>query len=86
MLREVLEPVALFLAPFAAYVLYLLMRLRYPFALSAWSRMTVSVLSLAGLAVAVAGVLGFGLLAPRHLGAYVPAHVEGGKLVPGHFE
>jgi hypothetical protein len=86
MWRVVLEPIAFFLAPFAAYALYLVLRQRFPFALSAWSRMTISVLSLVGLAAAVVGVFGFGLLAPRHLGGYVPAHVENGKLIPGHFQ
>jgi hypothetical protein len=36
--------------------------------------------------VAVAGVIVLGLFAPREQGAYVPAHVENGRLMPGHFE
>jgi hypothetical protein len=28
----------------------------------------------------------FGLSAPRGHGAYVPAHVENGRLIPGHIE
>ena len=86
MCRAVIEPAAFFVAPFAAYALYLVLRLRYPFALSAWSRMTVSVLTLLGLAAAVLAVFGFGLLAPRNQGPYIPAHMENGKLVPGHFQ
>lgn len=86
MWRVVLEPVAFFAAPFVVYALYLALRLRYPFALSAWSRMTVSILTLVGLAAAVAAVFGFGLIAPRHLGPYVPAHLENGRLVPGRFQ
>jgi hypothetical protein len=31
-------------------------------------------------------VIVFGVFAPREQGAYVPAHVEKGRLVPGHFE
>jgi hypothetical protein len=27
-----------------------------------------------------------GVLAPRHSGAYVPAHIENGTLVPGRIE
>ncbi len=86
MWRTLLEPAAFFVAPFAAYACYLVLRQRYPFVLSAWSRMTVSILTLVGLAAAAAGIFGFGLFAPRHQGAYVPAHLENGKLVPGHFQ
>ena len=43
-------------------------------------------LTIAGLAVAVAGMLFFGLTADRQTGRYAPAHVENGRVVPGHFE
>lgn len=86
MWRSLFEPLLLFALPFVAYAVYLLLCQRYPFTLRAWSRITVSVLTLVGLAAAVVGVLGFGVFAPRHLGAYVPAHVENGRLVPGRFQ
>ncbi len=37
-------------------------------------------------AIAVAGMLTFGIFAVRHEGAYVPAHIENGKLVPGRLQ
>jgi hypothetical protein len=86
MLRVLLEPALLFGLPFIVYILYLAIRQRYPFAVEAWSRSRVATLALAGLAVAVAGVILIGAFAPRQQGPYVPAHVENGRLLPGHFE
>jgi len=86
MWRAVLEPVLLFASPFLAYALYLAVRLNYPFAVAHWSRAAVSTLTLAGLALAAGGMLAIGIFAPRHEGAYVPAHIEGGKIVPGRIQ
>jgi len=81
--RTILEPLALFLSPFAAYTLYLVLRARYPLEIEHWTSGRVSVLTLLGLAAAV---LGLDLLAPRGHGSYVPAHEENGVLVPGRIE
>jgi hypothetical protein len=86
MWRVVLEPALLFGSPFAAYAIYLALRLKYPFEVEHWSRSAVSTLALIGLAVAVAGVFAFGLFAERRHGAYVPAHVENGQIVPGRIQ
>ncbi|MCI0598564.1 MAG: DUF6111 family protein [Beijerinckiaceae bacterium] len=86
MWRALIEPVLLFASPFIAYAIYLALRQNYPFALEHWPRTAVSTLTLAGLAMAVGGMLALGILAPRHEGAYVPAHIEGGKLVPGRIQ
>jgi hypothetical protein len=86
MAREVLEPLALFLSPFAVYALYLVVRARYPLEVEHWTRARVSVLTLAGLAAAVLGLIAINAFAPRGRGVYVPAHVENGVLVPGRFE
>jgi hypothetical protein len=86
MLRAILEPVALFLSPFLAFAIYLLLRARYPLAIEHWTRGRVSTLTLAGLAIAVIGMFAFGLFAPRGQGVYVPAHIERGVLVPGRIE
>ncbi len=86
MLRVILEPALLFLSPFLAYMAYLYLRNRYPFAMDHWSRSAVSSLALAGLALAVAGVVLLGFFSERPRGAYVPAHIENGRLVPGHVE
>lgn len=86
MWRVVIQPALLFATPFALYALYLLTRRRYPFVAELWSRNVVSTLTIAGLAVAVAGFFLFGLLSPRNQGAYVPAHIEDGRLAPGRFQ
>lgn len=86
MAREVLEPLALFLVPFAAYALYLLLRARYPLEVEHWTGFRVSVMTLIGLAAAVLELVVLNLAAPRGHGAYVPAHEENGVLVPGRIE
>jgi Family of unknown function (DUF6111) len=86
MWRAILEPVLLFSSPFIGYALYLILRWNYPFALQHWTKTAVSTLTLAGLAMAAGGMLAIGILAPRHKGAYIPAHIENGKLVPGHMQ
>ena len=84
--REVLEPLALFLSPFAAYALYLALRARYPLEVQHWTRGRVSIMTLAGLAAAVLGLVAINAFAPRGRGVYIPAHVENGVLVPGRIE
>ncbi len=86
MWRIVWRPVLLFLLPFIGYAVLLVFRRTTPFASRNWSPGTVSTLTLAGLFVAVIGVFLFGVFAERHLGAYVPAHLVNGVLVPGHME
>ena len=86
MLRAILEPVALFLTPFIAFAIYLILRARYPLAIEHWTRGRVSSLTLAGLFVAALGMFLFGLAAPRGQGTYVPAHIDNGRLIPGHIE
>jgi hypothetical protein len=86
MLRVILEPALLFLSPFAAYMAYLYVRNHYPFAVDHWTRSLVSSLALAGLALAVAGLFLLGFFSERHRGAYIPAHIENGQLIPGRSE
>ena len=86
MLRVILEPLAFFLAPFAAYALWLRLPRQTAPDIDAWSHTRVATLTLTGLAIAIVGVLALGLSSGRHLGAYVPAHVENGQLVPGRIE
>jgi hypothetical protein len=86
MWRVVLRPALLFLLPFVLYAVWLLLRRTSPWARDNWGRSVVSTLTLVGLAVAVVGMLAFGILADRHLGAYVPAHIENGAVVPGHIQ
>ena len=84
--RAALETLALFLAPFALFAIYLALRLRYPLAVEHWTKSRVSLLTLLGFAAALAGLILLELLAPRAQGRYVPAHYENGVIVPGHFE
>ena len=86
MWRILWEPALLFLSPFLAYAGVLVLRRVPPFSRSHWQRQTVSLLTLLGLAAAIAFMIAYGLLAERHKGAYVPAHIENGRLVPGHME
>ncbi len=86
MARTLIEPLALFLSPFAAYAVYLVLRARYPLAVEHWTGGRVSILAVLGLAAAVLGLVSLNLFAPRGRGTYVPAHQENGVLVPGRFE
>ena len=84
--RGLLDSAALFLLPFLVYAVMLTLRRRYPFALTSWTSGPVAALVASGLALVVAGILLTGYFAPRYHGAYVPAHLDHGRLVPGHME
>lgn len=86
MWRIMLEPALLFASPFVVYLIYLALRRTYPFTVEHWTHGAISSLALAGLVIAVAGMLAFGIFAERHEGAYVPAHIENGKLLPGRLQ
>jgi hypothetical protein len=85
MWRAYLETFLLFALPFVLYAVFHLLLLRWPFVASLWTRGRVSSLAIAGLVLAVIGILSLGL-GSRETGAYVPAHIENGRLAPGHFE
>lgn len=85
MWRAIVETALLFLTPFLAYTLFHAVQRRWPFVAELWHRRIVSVLAIAGLLTAIAGMLALGLT-ERQQGAYVPAHVEKGRLVPGQFQ
>ena len=55
--RAVFETLGLFLAPFALFAVYLVLRARFPLAMEHWTRGRVSLLTLAGLAAAVLGLV-----------------------------
>ena len=84
--RTVLEPLTLFLSPFAVYALYLALRARYSIEVEHWTRLRVSVITLIGLAAAVLGLVALNAFAPRGRGVYIPAHVQNGVLIPGRIE
>ena len=82
MLRPFLYEFVLFILPFLAYAFYLLARGRNGFSPQGWER--APLLGLLALGVACVGV---GLAVFAHFGgapagtAYIPAHMENGKLV-----
>ena len=85
MWRAIIEPALLFLAPFGAYALFHLLQRRWPFVAELWRGRVVSWLVVAGLVVAIAGVVALGQVRLQQ-GVWFPAHVENGKLQPGRFE
>jgi hypothetical protein len=86
MARAIFETVGLFLAPFAAFAVYLLLRAKFPLAVEHWTRGRLSWLALAGLAAAAGGLVALNAFAPRGYGRYIPAHLENGIITPGRFE
>ncbi len=84
--RVAIDSLGLFLAPFLFFAIYLVLRARYPLEMEHWTRRRVSMLTVAGVALALGGLILLEILAPRGRGVYVPAHVEDGVLVPGHFK
>jgi len=85
MTRALLESIGLFLTPFVCYAAFLMFRTRHPLIAASWSRGALSWLTLAGLALAMAGLASLALFGPEQ-GAYTPAHVENGRLLPGRFQ
>ena len=86
MLRAAFESIGLFLLPFLIFAGYLALRLRYPLEIEHWTRGRVATLALIGLIAVLAGLIALGFTARRGNGVYIPAHVENGKLIPGHIE
>ncbi len=84
MWRAFLETALLFLTPFLAYAAFQLLQRRWPFVAELWHRRIVTALTIAGLLLAIAGMIAAAFVW-REQGAYVPAHVENGRLVPGAF-
>ena len=86
MWRTVAETLGLFLLPFVLFAAYLALRMRWPLAIEHWTRSRVATMMILGLLAALAGLIGASLFAPRGQGAYLPAHLENGVLVPGRIE
>ncbi len=84
--RSLAETIALFVAPFLIYALFLTFRARHPLVLGSWSRGALFWLTLGGLLLAIGGFIAAGLHEERIGGAYVPAHMEDGRLTPGYFK
>jgi hypothetical protein len=85
MWRAIIEPALLFATPFLAYALFHAAQRRWPFVRELWRGRTLPLLTIAGLVVAIVGMIALAL-SRFEQGAYVPAHMENGRLQPGRFQ
>ena len=84
MIRAFVEELLLFLLPFGAFALYLVIRKRNPLLWASWSDQT-AWLVISGLGLVILTLLVAGITADRKQGAFQPTHVEDGRVVPGQF-
>jgi cytosine/uracil/thiamine/allantoin permease len=84
MLRVVLEEIALFLVPFGLFAIFLLLRRRNLLRFEHWSSSMVW-LTIAGLLLALASLVGSVFFTERPLSGFEPTHMENGRVVPGRF-
>jgi uncharacterized protein DUF6111 len=85
MIRPVLTEIVLFLTPFVLYALFLWLTRAGVFHPDSWSWKVIASLTIVALATVVISFVVMAQFAgqpPRS--PYVPAHIEDGKLVPGH--
>jgi hypothetical protein len=84
MIRPILTEVGLFLTPFVLYAAFLLATragLLHP---DSWPLRRIGILLMISLALMVASFLALAQFSGAPPGStYVPAHIEGGKFVPG---
>jgi hypothetical protein len=80
-----IDELLLFLLPFAVFALYLLVRRRNPLHWTSWDKNALR-LVVAGLACVILSLLAAFFMSDREKGAFVPAHMEDGRLVPGQFK
>jgi uncharacterized membrane protein YbhN (UPF0104 family) len=85
MTRAFLQETVLFLLPFVLYGLYLVIRRRKALAWSSWSDHSLW-LAIAGLVIVIASLIFTAVTSERHTGAFVPTHIENGRVVPGQFQ
>jgi hypothetical protein len=84
MIRQFVTEFALFLAPFAAYALFLWATRAGVFDLSSWSLSRLLGLTITALVLAIASFVVLAQLSGAPPGStYVPAHLENGRFVPG---
>jgi heme/copper-type cytochrome/quinol oxidase subunit 3 len=87
MIRPLLTETALFLAPFAAYAVFLLATRAGALDPTAWSLRILAWLTIAALVLMVGSfvvIAQFSGAPPNS--TYVPAHMEDGKFVPGRMK
>ena len=84
MTRVILTEGLLFLLPFLAFALLLILQKRKVLDIDHWSGPVVW-LAMAGLLLVLASFLYKGFFAERPAGGFEPTHIEDGRLVPGRF-
>ena len=84
MIRPILTELALFLAPFALYALFLLASRASVLEAAHWSLTRIAWLVIAALVLMIGSFIGLAQFSGSPPGTtYTPAHVENGVLVPG---
>jgi Family of unknown function (DUF6111) len=84
MIRPALTEIGLFLAPFVLYAAFLLATRATVLQSKAWTAPRVAALAIVSLSLMLASLLALAEFSGAPPGStYVPAHVEGGKFVPG---
>ncbi len=84
MIRPVLTELALFLAPFAIYTLFLIGSRAGVLDPDSWSMQRLAWLTIAALTLMVGSFVVLAQFSGAPPGStYTPAHMEGGKFVPG---
>jgi hypothetical protein len=84
MIRPVLTELALFLAPFVLYAIFLLATRAGVMDPNSWPWSTLAWLTIAALVLVVGSFLVIAQFSGAPPGStYVPAHIENGRLVPG---
>jgi len=84
MIRPVATEIGLFLAPFVLYAAFLLATRAGVLQPSAWTLRRLAVLIIASFVLMIGSLLLLAQFSGSPPGStYVPAHIEGGKFVPG---
>ncbi len=86
MIRVVFEGMIFFMVPFVLFAGFILIRGGNPFDPATWPRPHLIALAVAGIALALLGVVLTGLELRGGKGAYRPAEYRDGQLVPGRIE
>ncbi|MXQ10403.1 DUF6111 family protein [Microvirga makkahensis] len=85
MTRAFLQGLVLFLLPFVLFAAYLVIRRRNALAWSSWSDQSLW-LAIAGLIMVIVSIVVTGMTMDGQTGAFVPTHIENGRVVPGQFQ
>jgi hypothetical protein len=84
MIRPVFTELALFIAPFVAYAVFLWATRTGVLDVSSWPLPRLMWLTISALVLVIAGLLALAQFGGSPPGStYVPAHLENGRLVPG---